>query len=241
MAAVRRAVLRLPEPESDPETDAEEFGPEMEAAYDTMVRRWLATAALLTTFAAIAASLVVTTYSKSSDNIATSDNNMTTTSTLTTTEIIRTITSTAASTTIGTGLLVVGGSYANMSAELWVPGVEGPCTLPDLPWAMDSPTVSWVRGSVLVCHSTTCHRLTHQGWVEGPALRETRTLHDATATARGLLVTGGADSPRTTELVTGDSSTYSFNLTSKWQKHCAIRISAQERLLCQIKVNSFFL
>ena len=103
MAAVRRAVLRLPEPESDPETDAEEFGPEMEAAYDTMVRRWLATAALLTTFAAIAASLVVTTYSKSSDNIATSDNNMTTTSTLTTTEIIRTITSTAASTTIGTG------------------------------------------------------------------------------------------------------------------------------------------
>ena len=78
MAGVRRAVMGLPEPESDPETEPEDYGPEMEGHYDIMVRSWLIRAAILTILTAIAVSVAIST--------SRIDNNNHPTSTSTTTE-----------------------------------------------------------------------------------------------------------------------------------------------------------
>ena len=68
MASVRRAVMGLPEPESDPETDPEDYGPEMDRHYDGMVRSWLTTAAIVTVLTAIALSVAITTAKIDNNN-----------------------------------------------------------------------------------------------------------------------------------------------------------------------------
>ena len=61
MASVRRAVMGIPEPESDPESDPEAYGPEMDSHYDVMVRTWLTVAAIVTILSAISPRLTTTT------------------------------------------------------------------------------------------------------------------------------------------------------------------------------------
>ena len=68
MASVRRAVMGLPEPESDPETDPEDYGPEMDRHYDGMIRSWLTTAASVTVLTAIALSVAITTAKIDNNN-----------------------------------------------------------------------------------------------------------------------------------------------------------------------------
>jgi len=134
-----------------------------------------------------------------------------------------------------TGLVILGGeSPGSTSAEVWVPGSSTSCSLPDLPspgyW---SPTLNTVREQVVACEGTSCSRLTDYGWEMAGRPLHSRRGHTSAATARGLLLVGGTDAPRSTEVKPANASqgVESFALKRKMENMCSIQVSESVMVL----------
>merc|ERR1711923_591698 len=94
----------------------------------------------------------------------------------------------------------------------------GPCSVPPLPAYRDDHTQNGVvacgGGHSWTATATSCVSLTVSGWTTSHQLQETRHQHVSWRSPAGLLLMGGLQSSRTTELLsdTSNSSSQSFYL-----------------------------
>ena len=140
-------------------------------------------------------------------------------------------------------LLLGGGGDSQYSAELWVPGDNQLCRLPNIGCSINNPTcwdggmmegasVGWLGGAVYACYMFKCFILTASGWEAGPDLMNKRQGSRSVVTSQGLLITGGFhDSLKTTEVVSETGSKSSFQLSSEMQMHCIIQTSSSSIVL----------
>jgi len=125
-----------------------------------------------------------------------------------------------------TALLVLGGTGALTSGEVWSP-LEGQtvCLLPPLTRELWSHSVDWVEDNVLACSDFSCDRFTpggSGGWEVGDHLLSRRWQHTTAITSRGLLLLGGYHSKNTTEILGGGPS---FSLEEPRAQHCSIQVN----------------
>ena len=117
-------------------------------------------------------------------------------------------------------ILITGGwdSYTDLtSVEVFSPsGVRLPCSVPPLPASRQDHT----HDGAVACGGwdgntatyTSCVTLTAEGWQESHQLQEKRVDHSSWRSPDGLLLMGGKDSPNTTEILTDNSTSLSFQL-----------------------------
>jgi len=134
-----------------------------------------------------------------------------------------------------TGLIILGGeSPGSLSAEVWVPGSSSTCTLPEVPspgyW---SPTLNTVREQVVACENSACSRLTDYGWEMDGLTLHSRRGHTSAVTGQGVLLVGGTDAPRSTEVKPANASqgVESFALEREMENMCSIQISESVMVL----------
>jgi len=132
-----------------------------------------------------------------------------------------------------TGLLVVGGEGARLSAVLWSPST-GLCSLPDLPHEMVHPTVDMFGGVLRLCHGMECFNWMGGGWTSWKNTSHYRHYHTSATAPSGLYLVGGVnthtatgkDSPVTTEVLPAEGEGRdSFTLPAPGKElHCSIQV-----------------
>ena len=115
-------------------------------------------------------------------------------------------------------MMISGGNGSETSVEVISPS-GGSCTLPPLPSPRTSHTLTLGGGSALACGGwggagRSCARLTGGGWSSSHGLQQGRAGHASWAVTSGVILLGGAASPRTSEIVWhgDDASSPSFPL-----------------------------
>ena len=115
-------------------------------------------------------------------------------------------------------MMISGGNGSETSVEVISPS-GGSCTLPPLPSPRTSHTLTLGGGSALACGGwggagRSCARLTGGGWSSSHGLQQPRAGHASWAVTSGVILLGGAASPRTSELAWhgDDASSPSFPL-----------------------------
>ena len=108
-------------------------------------------------------------------------------------------------------IIVTGGTHGSKSAELLHGNGSYWCSLPDLPEVRYGHTQTGLEacGSFRAATTkTTCVRLSGGSWSPSHQLVEKRRNHCSWSSPSGILMMGGSDSIKTTELLddtTGDS------------------------------------
>jgi len=120
------------------------------------------------------------------------------------------------------GLLIVGGGGAWNSVEFW-PALS--CQAPNLPRALDTPSLGLLGEQVLACYGDSCDQLTKSGWLENThQTLHSRRYHTCSNTSSGLVLVGGQNSPQTTELLTESGGLEGFSPKHAPSLHCAIQV-----------------
>merc|ERR1719167_1179358 len=92
-----------------------------------------------------------------------------------------------------TGLVILGGSNARSSVELWSPGPQSlHCYLPSLSRISFGPTVNFVDDIVVACYGSQCHYLNGSHWLSLDfTLHQSRHYHKSAVVGGNILLTGG--------------------------------------------------
>merc|ERR1719285_752503 len=133
-----------------------------------------------------------------------------------------------------TGLLILGGSNARHSVEVWSPPPTSmQCNLPSLPRSTYGPSVEFLEGHLVTCYGTQCDQFNGSHWKSMANTIHRRRYHKSAVIGDHVLLTGGVDSHSTTELVPigGGNSVQGFNLEPGRDYHCSIQVGERAVVL----------